>query len=93
MAEMSVVAQADGQITADERAILRAMDSQLLEFQRLMQRIDEDRQVDDEEFEQVRNSRQRVLDELFRIALADDQITSDERDLLLRAMELIPALR
>jgi hypothetical protein len=93
MEEMGVVARSDGRITSDERAMLRGMDTQLLEFQRLMVRVCEDRQIDEEEFEQIRSTRQKILDELFRIALADDQITGDERDLLLRAMELVPALR
>jgi hypothetical protein len=30
---------------------------------------------------------------MFRIALADNAITDDERQLLLRAMELLPVLR
>ena len=34
-----------------------------------------------------------ILDELFQVALADSQITDDERQLLLRAMELVPTLR
>ena len=93
MKEMIVVARADGRITSDERAMLRGMDTQLLEFQRLTERICEDRNVDEEEFGQLRDTRQRILDELFRIALADDQITGDERDFLLRAMEMVPALR
>lgn len=93
MDQMRAVARADGTITADERALLRGLDAHLLDFQGLVERIEEDRKVDFEEFEQLRATRQRILDDMFRIALADDRISDDERQLLLRAMELLPVLR
>ena len=93
MGELRRVARADGTITTDERALLRGMDEHLLAFESLMERIAEDRTVDFEEFEQLRATRLEVMDDLMRIALADDEIRDDERQLLLRAMELLPTLR
>lgn len=86
-------ARRDGRITSDERALLRGMDAHLLAFTDLLARVDEDRVVDFDEFVQLRNTRAHVLDDLLRIALADDVITDDERGLLVRALELLPALR
>jgi tellurite resistance protein len=93
MAELRTVARFDGRITTDERALLRGMDMHLLAFQDLLVRIDEDRVVDFDEFQQLRLTRQHVLDDLMRIALADDVISDDERQLLVRALELLPSLR
>ena len=93
MQQMRAVARSDGKITAEERALLRGMDAHLLDFQGLVGRIEEDRKVDFEEFEQLRTTRQRILDDMFRIALADNEINDDERQLLMRAMELLPTLR
>jgi uncharacterized tellurite resistance protein B-like protein len=93
MDQMRAVARADGKITAEERALLRGLDAHLLDFQGLVARIEEDRKVDFDEFEQLRGTRHRILDDMFRIALADNAITDDERQLLLRAMELLPVLR
>jgi len=93
MAELRQVARLDGRITSDERALLRGMDTHLLAFKELLARIDEDRVVDFEEFQQLRITRQHVLDDLLRIALADDVISDDERSLLVRVLELLPTLR
>jgi len=93
MAELRKVARLDGRITTEERALLRGMDTHLLAFGDLLARIDEDRVVDFEEFQQLRLTRQHVLDDLMRIALADDVISDDERGLLVRALELLPSLR
>ncbi|MBX7079382.1 MAG: TerB family tellurite resistance protein [Nannocystaceae bacterium] len=93
MNELRVVARLDGRITADERAILRGMDAHLHAFEELLGRIAEDRVLDFEEFGQLRTARQAILDDLLRIALADDVVTDDERSLLVRALELLPMLR
>ena len=93
MDQMRAVARADGKITAEERALLRGLDAHLLDFHALVKRIEEDRKIDFDEFEQLRATRQRILDDLFRIALADNEIVDDERQLLLRGMELLPVLR
>ncbi len=93
MAELRTVAKLDGRITTEERALLRGMDTHMLAFQELLVRIDEDRVVDFDEFQQLRLTRQHVLDDLMRIALADDVISDDERGLLVRVLELLPAMR
>ncbi|MGH1345204.1 MAG: hypothetical protein ACRBN8_26820 [Nannocystales bacterium] len=93
MQRMRAIALADGEVTTDERALLRRFDTQLHTFNDLIERIEEDRVVDFEEFQQLREMRQTILDELFRVALADAQVSDDERQLLLRAMELVPTLR
>lgn len=93
MRRMRAIALADGEVTTDERALLRSFDTELHAFTALVRRIEEDRQVDFDEFGQLRELRQTILDELFRVALADARITDDERQLLLRAMELVPTLR
>ncbi|MBV1860077.1 MAG: hypothetical protein KUG77_16815 [Nannocystaceae bacterium] len=93
MKRMRAIALADGQVTSDEFALLRRFDTQLRAFDELIQRVDEDRIVDFDEFQQLREMRQNILDELFRVALADAEVSDDERQLLLRAMELIPTLR
>lgn len=93
MDEMRQVARSDGKITTDERALLRGMDAHLLTFSGLLDRVHEDAYVDEDELEQLRLTRQRILDDLFRIALSDQHISADERELLLRAMELLPTLR
>lgn len=93
MRQMRAIALSDGEVTTDERALLRRFDSQLHAFNELIQRVEEDRVVDFDEFQQLRETRQTILDELFRVALADAQVTDDERQLLLRAMELVPTLR
>jgi hypothetical protein len=93
MEELRKVARLDGRITTDERALLRGMDTHLHAFRELLARIEEDRVVDFEEFQQLRLTRQHVLDDLLRIALGDDVISDDERGLLVRVLELLPALR
>lgn len=93
MRRMRAIALADGEVTSDERALLRRFDTQLHAFNELIQRIEEDRVVDFDEFQQLRETRQTILDELFRVALADAEVSDDERQLLLRAMELVPTLR
>jgi hypothetical protein len=93
MAELRKVALFDGRITTEERALLRGMDMHLLALENLLVRIDEDRVVDFEEFQQLRLTRQHVLDDLMRIALSDDVISDDERSLLVRVLELLPTLR
>jgi tellurite resistance protein len=93
MRRMRAIALADGEVTTDERNLLRRFDSQLHSFNDLIHRIEEDRVIDFDEFQQLREMRQTILDELFQVALADSQITDDERQLLLRAMELVPTLR
>ncbi len=93
MRRMRAIALADGEVTSDERALLRRFDTQLHTFNELIERIEEDRVVDFDEFQQLREMRQTILDELFRVALADAHVSDDERQLLLRAMELVPTLR
>ncbi len=93
MKRMRAIAMADGKVTTDERALLRRFDTQLHTFQDLVARIEEDRSIDFEEFRQLRDTRQSMLDDLFRVALSDAHISDDERQLLLRAMELVPTLR
>lgn len=93
MRRMRAIALADGEVTTDERALLRRFDTQLHTFTELVERIEEDRVVDFDEFQQLREMRQTILDELFRVALADAEVSDDERQLLLRAMELVPTLR
>jgi hypothetical protein len=93
MTELRVAARLDGRITADERALLRGMDEHLVAFDHLVARIQEDHIVDFDEFRQLRTARQAILDDILRIALADDVVTDDERALLVRALELIPMLR
>ncbi len=93
MGRMRAIALADGEVTTDERNLLRRFDTQLHAFDDLIHRIEEDRVIDFDEFQQLREMRQTMLDELFRVALADFRITDDERQLLLRAMELVPTLR
>lgn len=93
MGQMRRVAASKGQVTEDERELLRKMDTHLFGFQSLLDRIDHDRTVDFDEFQALRGQRQQILDDLFRTSLADDQITHDERQLLLKAMEVLPHLR
>lgn len=93
MRRMRAIAMADGEVTSDERAMLRRFDTQLYAFNELVGRVEEDRMIDFDEFQQLREMRQSILDELFQVALADSQVTDDERQLLLRAMELVPTLR
>ncbi|MBC8072215.1 MAG: TerB family tellurite resistance protein [Deltaproteobacteria bacterium] len=93
MAELRTVAKLDGQITSDERALLRGMDAHMHAFGELLERVQDDRVLDFDEFRQLRTSRQHILDDLLRIALADDVITDDERGLLVRVLELLPTLR
>ncbi len=90
---MRAIARADGQITSDERALLRSFDTHLHAFGDLVARVEEDRVIDFDEFVQLREMRQTILDDLFRVALSDANVEEDERQLLLRAMELIPTLR
>ena len=87
------VARGDGRITSDARALLRRMDTHLHDFETLIERIEEDAVVDFEELGQLRATRQAILEDLLRVALADDEITDDERRVLVRAIELLPALR
>jgi len=93
MGELRIVARLDGRITADERALLRGMDEHLHAFDELTQRIREDRVVDFDEFRQLRTTRQHILDDVLRLALADDVVSDDERGLLVRVLELLPMLR
>jgi hypothetical protein len=93
MNELRIVARLDGRITADERALLRGMDEHLHAFDELALRIREDRIVDFDEFRQLRTTRQLILDDVLRIALADDVVSDDERGLLVRVLELLPMLR
>jgi len=93
MGELRIVARLDGRITADERALLRGMDEHLHAFDELTLRIREDRVVDFDEFRQLRTTRQHILDDVLRLALADDVVSDDERGLLVRVLELLPMLR
>lgn len=93
MNELRVAARLDGRITADEHALLRGIDEHLHAFDELVLRIREDRVVDFDEFRQLRTTRQAILDDVLRIALADDVVSDDERELLVRILELLPMLR
>jgi hypothetical protein len=93
MGMLREVARREGPITSDARALLRRMDTHLHDFETLIERIEEDAVIDFEELGQLRTTRQAILEDLLRVALADNEITDDEHQLLVRAIELLPALR
>lgn len=93
MERLRDVAREDGRITTDERALLREVDRHLSEFETIARRIDEDQMVDFDEFRQLRSCRLELVEAPFRTALADQTVTDDERQLLVRAMELVVAVR
>lgn len=93
MGQMRRAAGSTRSITSEQRELLRGMDAHLFGFQVLLDHAERDTVLDFDEFQQLRTQRQQILDDLFRIALADDKITYEERKLLLKAMELLPTLR
>ncbi|MCA9637845.1 MAG: hypothetical protein KC420_17580 [Myxococcales bacterium] len=91
--ELWAIALMDDVVTEDEAVLLRTAEEQLTEFEALLDDVYLDNVVDFGEFLRLRRARKEILEYTLRKALADGKITHDERQLLIRIIELLPLVR
>ncbi|MCA9715889.1 MAG: hypothetical protein H6713_03315 [Myxococcales bacterium] len=91
--ELWAIALLDNVITEDEATLLRAVEEQLDRFDLLVRSVDRAGGVDFEEFLRMRDARKQIFDYVLDKALADGKITDDERQLLVRIIEMLPLIR
>ena len=91
--ELWAIALTDNVVTEDEAVLLRTAEEQLVGFEELLDDVYLDNVVDFDEFLRLRRARKEILEYTLRKALADGQITHDERQLLIRIIELLPLVR
>lgn len=91
--ELWAIALQDHVVTADEAALLGAAEDQLRRFEALLRDVYADDLVEFHEFLRLRRARKQILEDTLRKALADGRITHDERQLLIRIIELLPHIR
>lgn len=91
--ELWAIALADHVVTEDEAALLNTTEEQLARFEGLLREVYADEVVEFHEFLRLRRARKALLEDTLRKALADGQITHDERQLLIRVIELLPLIR
>lgn len=91
--ELWAIALADNQVTADEAVLLGTAEEQLRRFEELLREVYADDVVEFHEFLRLRRARKEILEYTLRKALADGRITHDERQLLIRIIELLPHIR
>ncbi|MCA9659529.1 MAG: hypothetical protein KC486_14375 [Myxococcales bacterium] len=91
--ELWAIALLDNVVTEDEAALLKTAEEQLKEFDGLLDDVYLDNVVDFDEFLRLRQARREILEYTLRKALDDGKITHDERQLLIRLIELLPRVR
>ncbi len=91
--ELWAIALLDNEVTDDEAALLEALKEQLDRFELLLDDVYLDNVVDFDEFLSMRAARKQILEHTLNRALADGRITSDERQLLVRIIEMLPLIR
>ncbi|MCA9689675.1 MAG: hypothetical protein KC636_08695 [Myxococcales bacterium] len=91
--ELWAIALLDNVVTDDERSLLEAISEQLDAFEVLLDDVYLDHVVDFDEFLRMRRARKQIVDYALKRALADGKITDDERQLLVRVIEMLPLLR
>ncbi|MEZ4385130.1 MAG: hypothetical protein R3A79_27620 [Nannocystaceae bacterium] len=91
--ELWAIALLDNVVTEDEAALLKTAEEQLKEFNGLLDDVYLDNVVDFDEFLRLRQARREILEYTLRKALDDGKITYDERQLLIRLIELLPKVR
>ncbi|HRI09045.1 MAG TPA: hypothetical protein PKW35_14585 [Nannocystaceae bacterium] len=91
--ELWAIALADNKVTADEAVLLGTAEEQLRRFEELLRDVYADDVVEFHEFLRLRRARKEILEYTLRKALADGHITHDERQLLIRIIELLPHIR
>ena len=90
--DLMSVAKADGVVTEDEMAVIRQMDMGLERYESLLAKATSDNVIDFDEFMMLRRERKELFSSVLEIALSDDRITKDERELLVKILELTPSL-
>lgn len=91
--ELWAIALLDNVVTEDEAALLKTAEEQLTEFDELLDDVYLDNVVDFDEFLRLRHARREILEYTLLKALDDGKITHDERQLLIRLIELLPRVR
>jgi uncharacterized tellurite resistance protein B-like protein len=91
--ELWAIALLDNVITEDEATLLHAVEEQLDRFDMLVRSVNRDAGIDFEEFLRMREARKEIFDYALEMALADGKITDDERQLLVRIIEMLPLIR
>jgi len=91
--ELWAIALLDNVVTEDEAVLLRTAEEQLAGFEELLDDVYLDHVVDFDEFLRLRRARKEILEYTLRKALDDGLITHDERQLLIRIIELLPLVR
>lgn len=91
--ELWAIALLDDVVTDDEASLLDALEEQLDRFDALLRDVYLDNVVDFDEFLRMRDARKQILEHTLNRALADGRITSDERQLLVRIIEMLPLIR
>ena len=91
--ELWAIALTDNVVTEDEAVLLKTAEEQLVGFEELLDDVYLDNVVDFDEFLRLRRARKEILEYTLRKALADGLITHDERQLLIRIIELLPLVR
>jgi len=91
--ELWAIALLDDVVTDDEASLLDALEEQLDRFDVLLRDVYLDNVVDFDEFVRMRDARKQILEHTLNRALADGRITSDERQLLVRIIEMLPLIR
>ena len=93
MGELFTLANEDGELTEDEIQVLQQVSINLGKFAELIEEIKSDNVIDFEEFQELRKIRQAIFNDVFSVAILDEKITNDERQLLIRLIELIYEVR
>ena len=91
--ELWAIALLDDVVTDDEASLLDALEEQLDRFDALLRDVYLDNVVGFDEFLRMRDARKQILEHTLNRALADGRITSDERQLLVRIIEMLPLIR
>lgn len=91
--ELWAIALMDDVVTEDEAVLLKTAEEQLTRFEELLRDVYRDDVVDFDEFLRLRRARKEILEYTLHKALADGRITHDERQLLIRIIELLPLVR
>jgi hypothetical protein len=91
--ELRALAHRDGVVSDDEAALIAEMELGLGGFVELFAAVRRDHRLDWHEFLWLRRARADIFARAVRRAFADEVVTDDERQLLIRIAERLPDLR
>ncbi|MCA9689678.1 MAG: TerB family tellurite resistance protein [Myxococcales bacterium] len=91
--ELWSIAKLDHVVTEDERQLLKTLEEQLDHYELLDRDVRMDDLVEFGEFLALRQARKQILERALATAFADGRVTDDERQLLVRIIEVLPLVR